>query len=469
MKYFFKLLVPVLLIYFTFSCEKDEFYTSSNAKLSFSNDTVLFDTVFTTIGSATKQLIVKNPYKSSIRISSIYLAGGESSPYRLNIDGYSGTKLNNVELRSKDSLYIFIEVTIDPTNQNLPMVVKDSIVFSLNNNIQDVNLVSWGQDVHILNSQIIQTETWINDKPYLIYNYLFIDTASTLTIEAGVKLHFHNQSRMYVAGTMISNGTFESPVIFTGDRLEATYKDIPGQWDGIWLLPGSKNNVINFTEIRNAIIGIQVDTLASTDNPTLLLSNSKIENMTSTGVYAQGTTIEAYNTLIANCGQFAAALTLGGSYEFNHCTFANYWGYSSRTTPSILINNYYIDIYGNTQIRSLNKAYFGNCIIYGNKESEIFLDKNSAGDFNYTFDYSLIKIESIINTSNTENYINILKNVDPKFNDPYNNDYELDTLSPAKDYGKIQIGLSFPLDIHLNNRTIDAGPDIGAFERIETK
>jgi len=469
MKYFFKLLVPVLLIYFTLSCEKDEFYTSSNAKIKFSNDTVLFDTVFTTIGSATKQLIVKNPYKSSIRISSIYLAGGESSPYRLNIDGYSGTKLNNIEIRSKDSLYIFIEVTIDPTNQNLPMVVKDSIVFSLNNNIQDVNLVSWGQDVHILNSQIIQTETWINDKPYLIYNYLFIDTASTLTIEAGVKLHFHNQSRMYVAGTMISNGTFESPVIFTSDRLEATYKDIPGQWDGIWLLPGSKDNVINFTEIRNAIIGIQVDTLASIDNPTLLLSNSRIENMTSTGLYAQGTTVEAYNTVIANCGQFAAALTLGGSYEFNHCTFANYWGYSSRSTPSILLNNYYIDIYGNTQIRSLNKAYFGNCIIYGNKESEIFLDKNDAGDFNYTFDYSLIKIESTINTNNSENYINILKNVDPKFNDPYNNDYELDTLSPAKDYGKIQIGLSFPLDINLNNRTIDAGPDIGAFERIETK
>jgi len=443
MKYFFKLLVPVLLIYFTLSCEKDEFYTSSNAKIKFSNDTVLFDTVFTTIGSATKQLIVKNPYKSSIRISSIYLAGGESSPYRLNIDGYSGTKLNNIEIRSKDSLYIFIEVTIDPTNQNLPMVVKDSIVFSLNNNIQDVNLVSWGQDVHILNSQIIQTETWINDKPYLIYNYLFIDTASTLTIEAGVKLHFHNQSRMYVAGTMISNGTFESPVIFTSDRLEATYKDIPGQWDGIWLLPGSKDNVINFTEIRNAIIGIQVDTLASIDNPTLLLSNSRIENMTSTGLYAQGTTVEAYNTVIANCGQFAAALTLGGSYEFNHCTFANYWGYSSRSTPSILLNNYYIDIYGNTQIRSLNKAYFGNCIIYGNKESEIFLDKNDAGDFNYTFDYSLIKIESTINTNNSENYINILKNVDPKFNDPYNNDYELDTLSPAKDYGKIQIGLSF--------------------------
>ena len=461
--------MPVLLIYLTFSCEKDEFYTSSNAKLKFSNDTVLFDTVFTTIGSATKQLIVKNPYKNSIRISSIYLAGGESSPYRLNIDGYSGTKLNNIELRSKDSLYIFIEVTIDPTNQNLPMVVKDSIVFSFNNNIQDVNLVSWGQDVHILNSQIIQTETWINDKPYLIYNYLFIDTASTLTIEAGVKLHFHNQSRMYVAGTMISNGTFESPVIFTGDRLEEMYNDIPGQWDGIWLLPGSKDNVINFTEIRNAIIGIQVDTLANTDNPTLLLSNSKIENMTSTGVYAQGTTIEAYNTVIANCGQFATALTLGGSYEFNHCTFANYWGYSSRSTPSILINNYYIDIYGNTQIRSLSKAYFGNCIIYGNKESEIFLDKNSAGEFNYAFDYSLIKIESTINTSNTENYINILKNVDPKFNDPYNNDYELDTLSPAKDYGKIQIGLSFPLDINLNNRTIDNGPDIGAFERVETK
>ncbi|HAN17535.1 MAG: hypothetical protein A2X13_02965 [Bacteroidetes bacterium GWC2_33_15] len=467
MKFILKLIIPFFIFCFTFSCEKDDFYTSSDVKLKFSNDTILFDTVFTTIGSSTKKLVVKNPYTKSVQISSISLAGGETSPYRLNIDGLSGTKVNNIELRSKDSLYIFIEVTIDPLNHNLPMVVNDSILFSINQKVQDVDLISWGQDVHILNSKIIQTETWINDKPYLIYNYLFVDTASTLTIEQGVKLHFHKESRMYVAGTLVCNGTFESPIIFEGDRLEKIYEDIPGQWDGIWMLPGSRDNAINFTEIRNAIIGIQVDTLASLDKPTLMLSNSKIENMTSTGLYAQGTTIEAFNTLIANCGQFTAALTLGGSYEFNHCTFANYWGYSTRSTPSVLLNNYYIDIHGNTQVRPLNKAFFGNSIIYGNKETEIILDENATGDFNYYFDHSLIKVDANFNTSDPDFFENILKNEDPKFKDPYEYNYKLDTLSIAKDYGKIEIGQQFPLDINLNNRTIDNGPDLGAFERVE--
>jgi len=467
MKHLFKIL-PLLFFYIFFSCEEDQFNNQSDAALRFSTDTIIFDTVFTTIGSSTQKLMVKNPYSKNLRISSIQLAGGESSNYRINIDGHSGYVLNNIEIRSKDSLYIFIEVNIDPTNNNLPLVVKDSIQFYTNENYQDVKLIAWGQDVHIINKGIVQTETWINDKPYLIYDYLFIDTNSTLTIDPGVKLHFHNHSRMYVAGTLIANGTFDNPILFSGDRLEDLYEDIPGQWDGIWLLPGSKDHVLQFTEIRNAIIGIQVDTLANLDKPTLLLSNCKIENMTSAGLFAQGSTVEANNTLIANCGQFAVALTIGGSYEFYHCTFANYWGYSTRKTPSILLNNYYIDIYGTTQVRPLNKAIFGNCIIYGNKESEIILDENTSAEFNFKFDHSLIKVYTDFNTSNTDQFENIIKNENPKFKDPYNYNYELDTLSIAKDYGKPEIGLLFPLDIKLDNRTMDAGPDLGAFERIET-
>jgi len=459
----------ILFFYLLFSCEEEQFYSKSDASLRFSNDTVIFDTVFTTIGSSTRKLIVKNPYSKTIKISSINLAGGISSPYRINIDGHSGVSLYNIELRSKDSIYIFVEVNIDPTNNNLPLVVKDSIQFFVNNNYQDVKLVAWGQDVHIMNSKIIQTETWVNDKPYLIYNYLFIDTSSILTIEPGVKLHFHNNSRMFVAGTLIANGTFNNPIEFSGDRLEPLYKNIPGQWDGIWLLPGSKDHVLEFTNIRNAIIGIQVDTLANLDKPTLLLANCKIENMTSAGLYAQGSTVEAFNTLFANCGQFTAALTIGGSYEFYHCTFANFWGYSTRKTPSILLNNYYIDIYGSTQIRALDKATFGNCIIYGNKESEIVLDNNPSGLFNFKFDHTLIKVSDDFNTDNADQFENILKNENPKFKDPYNSNYELDTLSAAKDFGKIEIGILFPLDINTENRTIDEGPDLGAFERIETK
>jgi hypothetical protein len=451
------------------SCEKEDFNTSVNAKLLFSEDTILFDTVFTTIGSSTKRFTVKNPYAKNLKINSIYLAGGDDSPYRLNIDGYAGNRLENVELKEKDSLYIFVEITVDPNNSDLPLVVNDSIVFSFNNTQQDINLIAWGQDVNLINGEIVGTETWINNKPYLIYNSMLVDTNSVLTIEPGVILYFHKNSRLYVAGTIISSGTYESPIVFQGDRLENDYEDIPGQWDGIWLMAGSKDNVFNFCEIKNAIIGIQVDTLASISKPTLLLSNTRIENMTSTGIYAQGSTIEAYNNLITNCGQFAVALTIGGTYEFYHCTIGNYWGYSTRTTPSLLLNNYYYYNEGlNVEIRPISKALFANCIIYGNKESEILIDRyDNISVLDFKFDHSLIKVDDNFSTSNPDNFENIIVYEDPKFKDPYNGDFELDTMSVAKDKGADKYGLMFPLDLNHESRISDSHPDLGAFERKE--
>ncbi|MBU8892428.1 MAG: hypothetical protein KOO66_06590 [Bacteroidales bacterium] len=468
----FKYIIPLLLVLIFFSCEKEEFNTSGNASLVFSTDTILFDTVFTTIGSSTQRFTVKNPYSNNINISSIYLAGGENSRYRLNIDGYPGIRLNDIDLKGKDSLYIFVEVTIDPNGSSLPMVVNDSIVFSFNNKQQDVNLIAFGQDVHLINlksanNTISGNTNWINDKPYLIYDYLFIDTNTTLQIDPGAILHFHKNSRLYVAGTIVANGTFESPIIFQGDRLEDDYSNIPGQWDGIWLMAGSKDNVFNYSKIQNAIIGIQTDTLASLINPTLRLSNSIIENMTSAGIYAQGSTIEAFNTIITNCGQFALALTIGGSYEFYHCTIGNYWGFSTRTTPSLLLNNYYFDVNGNIQRRPINKALFGNCIIYGNKESEIYIDKDEYTELSYKFDYSLIKIDPDFPVSDPANFESVIINIDPDFINPYEGDFELDITSTAINEGKAEYGFMFPLDINQQNRNTDSGPDLGAFERIE--
>jgi hypothetical protein len=272
---------------------------------------------------------------------------------------------------------------------------------------------------------------------------------------------------LFVAGTIEANGTFESPIIFQGDRLEDDYENIPGQWDGIWLMAGSKDNVFNFSEIKNAIIGIQVDTFANEINPTLLISNSKISNMTSTAIYAQGSTIKAFNNVISNCGQFGVALTIGGSYEFYHCTIGNYWGYSTRNTPSLLLNNYYVDINGSTHIRPITKALFANCIIYGNKMSEIYIDKSETDD--YKFDHTLIKVDSEFSTSNSDFFEEVIVNIDPNFIDPYEGNFVLDILSVAKDFGKRYHDLSYiDLDILLQDRTSDSGPDLGAYERIET-
>lgn len=452
-----------------FSCKKDNLLDDSSAILQFSTDTVKFDTVFTKIGTTTHYFTAKNPYKKDLLVSSIYLATGNNSFFRMNVDGESGIIFSDVIIPAQDSIFIFVEANIDPTNQGNPMVIQDSIVFMTNGNTQDIDLVAWGQDVHLIDGEIVQTQIWENDKPYLIYNSMLIDTLHTLTIKQGCRLHFHHNSSMYVKGTLKIEGDVTEPVFFQGDRLESFYDDNPGQWGYIHILPGSFDNNINYAVIKNAIIGIQVDTFVTESAPTLIISNSIIENMNAAALFAQGSSVVASNCVFANCGQYAVALTIGGNYEFSHCTVANYWNHSKRSTPSLLLNNYYKDVYGVIQVRSLN-ATFANSIVYGNEDLELGLSmyEGTEYDFTYKFDHCLLKVNDGFDISNTNQYVNIVKNGLPNFvstSSPF--DYQLDTLSGAKDKGSIEWANYFPLDLKQESRLLDIAPDLGAFERIE--
>jgi len=448
-----------------FSCEKEEFVDDPADRLEFSTDTVFFDTVFTTVGSATQRFTVRNPHDQKIKISSIALAGGKDSDYRLNINGRSTSRLNNVKLEAKDSLFIFVEVTVDPTSTDQPLMVKDSVVFKREASTQDVKLIAWGQDVRLIKGQELSTQTWTPDKPYLIYNSALVDTGSTLTIEAGTNIHFHRNSRFYVAGTLICEGRKDNPVIFQGDRPEEDYSDIPGQWGGIWLMPGSKNSRLNHTVIKNAITGLQVDSIAQPSNPTLELSNVKIMHMSHAGILAKGSSIRAYNCLITDCGSYAAALWQGGEYAFYHTTFANYWSAFSRNTPSVELNNYFTDAQNNLQVRDLYKAHFSNCIIYGNRPPEIGFDFKASGASDYSFSHCLIRTGSFrqLDPDHTEQ---IIENKDPLFISPEKENYRLDTLSPAIDQGDVATGNAFPTDLLNNSRIEDEAPDLGAYEYI---
>ena len=169
------LLGPLFL--YIFSCQREGIITDSSARLKFSVDTVYFDTVFTTLATVTRRFTVQNPYKEYIKISSATLAGGASSIYKINFDGVSGTEFKNIEIAPKDSLYMFVEATLDPNNSPGILLQEDSIVFVTNQNVQDVNLVAWGQDVHIMRDSIFNTQTWTPEKPYLVLGYAILDSA----------------------------------------------------------------------------------------------------------------------------------------------------------------------------------------------------------------------------------------------------------------------------------------------------
>ncbi|HKL32185.1 MAG TPA: hypothetical protein VJ919_06620 [Tangfeifania sp.] len=462
-----------------FSCEDEGYMNSPDAQIQFSNDTITFDTIFTTIGSTTQHLRVYNPYDENILISRIRVAGGDFSNFRLNVNGESTNEAYEIEVPARDSIFIFVEVTIDPTGQNLPMVVQDSIEFTTNSNIQNIKLVAYGQDFKLIKGETIETTTWTSDKPYLVYDYAFVDSLSTLTIEPGTRIHFHKGAGMYVKGTVKAEGTFQEPIRFLSDRLEDNYKNIPDQWNGIILFSGSHDNVFNYTNIKNANIGLQVGTIEEEGFASLQLSNARIENMAYAGLFALKSKITGYNNLIANCGFYAAALLVGGEYEFYHTTIANFWGnYSSRSrsTSSLVLSNVLVvqqaDGSKVTHTGDLQKAFFGNSIIYGNNAKEIELGNNMENVFNYEFDHCIIQVPDTFNISNNDNFKSVWKgaNYKPNFVDPFEEyDYSLDTLSAAKDIGKEEYAEKFPLDIMNKDRTGEDGPDLGAFERIEKK
>ena len=111
----------VLLVITSLGCRKDSFTTTG--KLQFSLDTLVFDTVFTTIGSTTGQFKLYNRNSKTIRIDEVELMGGASSPFRINLDGISGISHEEVSLEANDSLFMFVEVTLDINSQNTPMVI----------------------------------------------------------------------------------------------------------------------------------------------------------------------------------------------------------------------------------------------------------------------------------------------------------------------------------------------------------
>jgi len=490
MRYYVAFLCALMLVVFS-SCRKDFSAELSSGKLTFSKDTVYLDTVFTNIGSSTYNLKVYNKSNKNISVPFIGLGKGENSFYRLNVDGMPGKIFENVEILAKDSLYIFIETTIDYSQVTNP-IYTDEIVFDSGENLQEVKLVTLVKDAHFLFPSkdadgfietiaigkttdgedlkvngffLEENTTFTNEKPYVIYGYCAVPSGKTLTIEAGAKIHFHANSGLVISknATLTINGTLNNKVIIEGDRLEPQFKEIPGQWGAIWLRAGSKNNNIKNTIIKNASAGIISDSIGNSA-PTLIIKNSQIYNSSNFGILGRETNIYGENLVINNSGQSSLACTIGGTYNFVHSTFVNYWNNSFRQFPSVLINNYFTYSKNNTQLvekRNLHAANFTNCIIDGNGNIELVIDKVEGTAFNYSFKNNLLRFKEIVDSNH---YLDNIFNGNPHFKSPETNELIIGDKSDAVKKGSEAGRILTPNDILGITRT--SPPDIGAYQNI---
>ncbi len=464
-------------MFFLTACKKEILNTSPDVKLAFSNDSIIFDTVFTSLGSATHRLMVYNRSKSKINISDIRLEKGAASDFRINVDGQATFDKHNIEIRGGDSIFIFARVTIDPNNAANPFVVEDKLLFSTNGNSQSIKLVAWGKNAHYILADhhspgfpsykivadSLENVTWTDKKPIVVYGYAVINSYGSLTIDAGTKIYFHKNSGLwvYANGKLTVSGTREHPVVFQGDRLEPYYAELPGQWDRIWIMegPDGRDNTINNAIIKNGFIGIQAESFFKKNQNKLLLKNVIIENMNGAGILSKTYTIDGQNLVVANCGGYCLALTGGGNYNFIQSTFADYWPYSIRNNPAVLLTNFLKDT-NNQPVPSPMHFSLGNSIIYGYNENEFGTGMVSGADSSYYLNYCLIK--SNLKMDNPAYFNHILKNKDPKFLDIEKQDYRIDSLSPAIGRGNPAISAAAPFDILGNPR--GQAPDLGAYQ-----
>ena len=472
------------LLIFLSSCRKDEdFLKDPSAKLSFSTDSISYDTVFSSIGTSTKYFMVYNKNEETIEVSSIQLKGGTNSAFRINVDGIASTRIQNVKILPGDSLYVFVEATINPRDQDNPFFVEDAVEFVTNGNFQEVKLLAYGQDAYYIIAdrkigglppfRIAVAEgtdtTWTNKRPIVVYGFALVDSAATLRISEGTQIYFHQNSGLWIysGATIKVTGSKANPVVFQGDRLEASYEDVPGQWDRIWINDGSSGNEFEYAVIKNAFIGLQAEVFPFADpqNPItagLTLKNTIIQNSSAFGIYSAFFELNAENLLVSNSGQYNLAVLGGGKYTFKHSTFVNYFSSARRETPSVYVQNSIVNALG-TKLVGSPELYFYNSIIDGANEEEFDFEEEVGGTVNYLFSNSLLKTKKDI--SSTVHFQNVLKNPAGKiFENVAEQDFHLAEDSPAIDFGEISVGNAVPLDLDGNSRVADGKPDAGAYE-----
>ncbi len=458
----------ILLLGFFFwgslsSCNKQVLL--SKAHLEFSTDTLVFDTVFTTVGSTTKAFKIYNKDKKSLQIEAIELMGGSQSVYSINVDGIPADLHQDIILEAQDSLFVFVEVTLNSNGANQPLIIEDSIRFRTNGKDQFVKLAAWGQDAYFhysnFQAQIFDFNegTWPNDKPHVIYGAAIVDSAKTLTIQAGTQVFLHKNALLYVyKGKLQIEGQLGNEVVFQGDRLEQDYQDVSGQYYGIYFheaLPSS----IDYAILKNGTSGVHLFSEDPTNTSyTLQLSNTQIYNQARYGVFIYaGAKVKAENCVISQNGTHALLVLQGGSFNFNHC---NLLGYGASTNPAVGISNYFTNYQlEETYVSSIEEGVFKNCVLDGNLKTELAIDtiQMTGVVLNFDFSYTLIKSETVY--TDTFYGAQVYWNKASAFNNPSERNFTFANNSFLSNNG---ITSSVFNDILGNGR--GNPPDIGAYE-----
>lgn len=454
------------------SCKKDKVVAGQSDWLSFSTDTLSFDTLFVSLGSTTQYFTVKNNHNKDIELDYIYLAQGNGSPYRLTIDGDPGNEARNLLIPAKDSVYIYVEVTVDPNDSELPFVILDEVVFKTKNSSKSVALQAYGQNAHFFNGEVIQTQVWTRDLPYVILNSIELEEGHSLTIQEGTTVYFGGGSGMFINGSLNIEGGQDSTdwVTFRGYRLDkqangVAYDQLPGQWLGLFLMRESGQNTIRNFVMKGSEFGLNIGTteldklesVSVSNAPELRIENSIIYNHSVYGIYSFLAHVHATNLLIYNIGRNGYHASLGGNHLMEHSTI--YLGSSNffdHKEPSLYASDYHLLDKSQPPFYAPLNFNMVNTIVDGSYQEEVlfdFIEDESTVSITHSSLKYQESLPALVELSQ------VFQNEDNGFEDIRKSEFSLKENSILIGQGK---DIQVPFDLIGKERKNP--PDIGAFE-----
>lgn len=453
----------ILLIIFGISSCRDDFdFEQASDELGFSSDTISLDTIFNHTNSQTYKFTVHNRQNEDVEIPRIYLGRGEGSFYKLNVDGMSGYAFENVAVRAKDSIFVFVEIAAGDAPVN--PFYEDEVNFETTNGSQQVKLLSWIERAMFYNTEMTENFSlgnvdWNSDYSRVIYGNV---TAENFNATAGTKVYFHNNSSLTVNGTMNVVGNKGNEVRFRSDRHDERSDSLPNMWGKVKIKSSNNSalNKIDYAIIKGGNIGLEVE------NSRLEISNTKILNNESIGLYTIKSNVTGKN-LVVNNSNIAALGIEGGSSKFINCTFGNYHniGQGAGQNYSLYLSNTTGE---NNESAPVDNAIFYNSIFFGRNSNSIHVDSGiSLNDFRNNFIRNGNSELNFPASNVVNNDYNLSIFVNPTFG---TNDLRLKAESPALGIGSFEFisGDAILLnDINLVPR--GSQPNPGAYEGFITE
>lgn len=469
------------------SCNEYKVSDDPTLRLVFSHDTVCFDTVFTAQGSATAQVKVYNRNSNALLIDRVWMDQGQA--FRVNIDGEPNlTQISDLQLAGGDSMYLFVRVTIDPTQQNNPVLVTDDLHFHLSNGAtQGIHLQAYGQDVERIGkpgcgrTEFARSQTFTADKPYLLYDTVVIN--GKMTIRPGATLYMHQGACIIVYGNVSAKGELDQTITICGDRLDRLFDSVPyrfagGAWDGIYLVDlqnkgegTPRTYEFDYVDILSGTVGLMgVSDRTSGDLSMLTMNGCRIHNHAEFGLYLSHMDAKVSNTEISNCASYCVYCD-GGTHDFVHSTVASYFGYtniriqsvSKEATAAVYINNL-------SKQEPMTNTSFYNSIITGYLTNQLVvatpIDRYYPGAFvgNYLKTDTLPMPHAEDNIYwQKDDTAAVFVNTFYRYKEYVYYNFHLDSVSPAIGIGDSILALDYERDRDGYSR-LNVRPDAGCYQ-----